>query len=719
MSNYSSTVDTLAHRVKVIASRAVAAIALALAFATAPAAAFAVDAAGAGDQGSPCVPTQEQVESYRADGSLDERAQLAERLGHAQLSADLTQQALARQATALGQGADVFSLRSAVPSTWKSGMATVGVGRVLALRVSFPDHSFADDDTLEALDALINSGGASAFPYESLHAYYERASYGALDISGTAVDYQAKHERSYYQHDINSLFVEALDALDEALDLSQFDGNGDGYIDCVCLHFAGPDAGWGSTWWSQEWTVPQQAPPEGCERSWDGKRLWNACLLADNCAADMAASTLIHETGHVLGLPDLYSYRRSTLDSLGRSGCLTFDLMDNNAGDTNAFFKWMLGWIDESKVVRVVANADGIDVQRGGVTQHYDEHSIDQVLSAFTSSDLAECGGFIAVSDSEDLLDPAEGLFSSFYLLQYDRYAGNQSLVYKRGGQDFELPSGFRLFRVQVALSAEGDDYLYQNTSGAPGNQLIELVDPDMDATHSEGIGYAPAALTGDGYGCMLYDGQEVSPTTYPSTNFGESIGGGFTGLTFSFGECGEDFGTVTVSWSDADAPVPGDFSLSLQPDTLLNWGPVTFAMSYPALYKAFENGAFPYLVIDGKRIFAAADVSGEPFPCDISSIPARFCRPASAKRCFPRVAFCWAWPMGKRCTPRRFACRFPRQAWRASASMASTSWRPTRWMSASASPRCSLVATGRTASCARSARACTWRLSTRRTRRR
>ena len=241
MSNHSSTLDALAYRARVVASHAVAAVVLALAIAIAPPSAFAV---GAGDQGTPCVPTQEQVESYRADGSLDERAQVAERLGHAQLSADLTQQALARQAAALGQGADVFSLRSVVPSTWKSGMATVGAGHVLALRVSFPDHSFADDDTLEALDALINGGGASAFPYESLHAYYRRASYGALDISGTAVDYQAKHERSYYQHDINSLFVEALDALDETLDLSQFDGNGDGHIDCVYLHFAGPDAGW-------------------------------------------------------------------------------------------------------------------------------------------------------------------------------------------------------------------------------------------------------------------------------------------------------------------------------------------------------------------------------------------------------------------------------------------------------------------------------------------
>lgn len=640
MSNQSSIVDALAHQAKVIASRAFAVVALALAFATAPASAFGVDAVGAGDQDSPCVPTQEQVESYHADGSLDERAQVAERLGHAQLSADLTQQALARQAAALGQGADVFSLRSVVPSTWKSGMATVGAGHVLALRVSFPDYSFADDDTLEALDALINGGGTSAFPYESLHAYYERASYGALDISGTAVDYQAKHERSYYQHDINSLFVEVLDALDESLDLSQFDGNGDGYIDCVYLHFAGPDAGWGSTWWSQEWTVPQQASPEVYERSWDGKRLWNACLLADNCAADMAASTLIHETGHVLGLPDLYSYRRSTIGSSGRSGCLTFDLMDNNAGDTNAFFKWMLGWVDEGKVVRVVANADGVDVLRDGALEHYDEHSIDQVLSAFTSSDLAECGGFIAVSDSEDLLDPEKGLFSSYYLLQYDRYAGNQSVVYKRGGQDVPLPSGFRLFRVQAALSQEGDDYLYKNTTGTPGNQLIELVDPDMDEAHASGVGYAPAAVTGTGYGCMLRDGHEVSPTTYPSTNFGESIGGGFTGLTFSVGECGEGSGAVTVSWSDAAKPVPLEFSLSLKPTTLLNWGPVCFTMSYPALCKAYETGAFPYLEIDGKRVLSITDASGETVSMDYKLNPGEVSPTSACEAVFPAGCF-------------------------------------------------------------------------------
>lgn len=96
MSNHPSTVDALAHQARIIASSVVAAIALALAFAAAPAPAFAVDAAGTYDQGSPCVPTEEQIEAYRADGSLDERVQTAERLGHEQPSVGLTQQALAQ-----------------------------------------------------------------------------------------------------------------------------------------------------------------------------------------------------------------------------------------------------------------------------------------------------------------------------------------------------------------------------------------------------------------------------------------------------------------------------------------------------------------------------------------------------------------------------------------------------------------------------------------------
>ena len=85
-------------------------------------------------------------------------------------------------------------------------MAAIGNAHVVALRVSFPDRPFAEGDTLEALQTLIGPRAvgeaalpsAGGFPYENLHDYYLRASYGALTVTGEAFDYAAQHERDFY-----------------------------------------------------------------------------------------------------------------------------------------------------------------------------------------------------------------------------------------------------------------------------------------------------------------------------------------------------------------------------------------------------------------------------------------------------------------------------------------------------------------------------------------
>ncbi len=51
----------------------------------------------------------------------------------------------------------------------------------------------------------------------------------------------------------------------------------------------------------------------------------------------------IHETGHLLGLPDYYDYDASNGPKGGVGG---WDMMDSNWGDHNAFSKYLLGWID-------------------------------------------------------------------------------------------------------------------------------------------------------------------------------------------------------------------------------------------------------------------------------------------------------------------------------------------------------------------------------------
>ena len=140
-------------------------LAAAFAGALAPASAHAQDAAH-----SPCIATVEQRAAYAADGTLDEREAFQESLGNDEPSPGLVQQALAREQAQNGIAPN------AVPGD-DGGMAAIGNAHVVALRVSFPDRPFAEEDTLEALQALIGPRAvgeaalpsAGGFPYENLH----------------------------------------------------------------------------------------------------------------------------------------------------------------------------------------------------------------------------------------------------------------------------------------------------------------------------------------------------------------------------------------------------------------------------------------------------------------------------------------------------------------------------------------------------------------------
>lgn len=483
-------------------------------------------------------------------------------------------------------------------------MASVGAAHVLGLRITFPDHQFEENDTLDALQSIIGPktqngaapAGTSPFPYESLSAYYYRASYGKLSLTGETFDYAAKYKRDYYTNNPESLVAEALAALDESEDLSRFDANVDGKLDAVYVHFAGPDTGWGSVWWSNESTASDPTLYE------DGSvRLWNMILLAENSSNSWAARTIIHETGHVLGLPDYYSARSQTGQGSDHSGILTFDMMMQNMGDHNGYSKWLVGWLPEEKITRIVANEDGISVTRNGeVLEHHDAvdgdtPSVDATLGAYADDDASETGGIVVVSNQDT------GMFSSLYLVEYDRYAGNQSVRYLDAAlAEHELPSGFRVFRVRGELTDDGSDYANSNLYGTVHSQLIELVDPDMDKAHTTGgIDYATNAVGENTYGCMLFEESAITPQGYPSTNFFENASIGFTGLTIAAKDTGEETGTISVSYSDDSKPeISGELALTPTFESFSNASVLTLRASTPIL-KATEEMQQAQLVID------------------------------------------------------------------------------------------------------------------------
>lgn len=614
---------------------------------------------------SPCLPDEADLRAYAEDGSLESRLAYQESLDNEEFDAGLIESARGRESAATS-GASAYA--QTVPTNWESGMGSVGQAHVLALRVTFPEGEFepapqfpAGDD-IDALQSLIgpvtegvdsegqNSDVLDRFPYESLHDYYLRSSYGKLSIDGAAFEYTALHPASYYDGGLEALYVEALEQLDERIDYSKFDGNGDGRIDALYVHFACEDPQWGTTWWSNEQTC---ASAEAAV-SRDGVRLWNAVSLHYDSNSLIGARTVIHETGHVLGLPDLYSYRDQ---SSTRTGVLTFDMMNTNCGDHNGFSKWMLGWIDSNDITRIVANENGVVVKDGDAEPAaYPPDSVADVeLSAYAAD---SCGGIVAISNSEELIT-GEGLFSSYYLAQYDDFGNNQSVGADTPAGRIDLPAGFRVFRIQAGLLPSKADFAHNNMHGKVHDQLIELVDPDAGTTHADYDGFIVAEGASE-YGCMYHAGDSITPQTSPSTNFYESLNLGFTGLSIDFTaetpETAEALasGSLRVSYSSEFKPGEVDFSIArVDDDAVLNIDSIAFeatnevqlntagsgggALGSP---RAQANAPYPYLNVDGEVIGVKAEVVGKRINITYSASPSVFADAADCFAVFPAETF-------------------------------------------------------------------------------
>ena len=585
---------------------------------------------------SPCVPSESELEAYAAEGTLDDRIAFQESLANEEYDAGLIESARAQESAALS-GTSTY--QQTVPQNWESGMSSIGNAHVLALRVTFPDDagdapSFDAGDDINALQSLIGpiTPGVTPdateyvenddyYPYESLHEYYLRSSYGKLSIDGAAFEYTAQHPASHYNDGLETLYVEALEQLDEKIDYSKFDGNGDGRIDALYVHFACDSPQWGTAWWSNE----QICQSEGAAVLRDGVRLWNSVSLHNPSNTIIGARTIIHETGHVLGLPDLYSYLNQ---SSTHAGVLTFDMMNTNCGDHNGFSKWMLGWVGNDDVVRIVANRDEVIVKDGNndpVT-----YAPDAVACADISTYAGDsCGGIVVVSNSDALIS-GEGLFSSYYLVQYDGYDNNQSVSADTPLGRIDLPSGFRVFRVQANLLPSGIDFAHNNSYGKVHDQLIELVDPDEEQIHADYNGFLIAERA-DAYGCMYHAGDALTPKTYPSTNFFESLNLGFTGLTLNFvsetpASAGVDAaGSLEVTYSAEFEPSPSDFSITrVDDEPVLNIDEISLKSSSEVQFNKGDTGGgavgspetrdmapYPYLNVDGTNVSVKADVAG------------------------------------------------------------------------------------------------------------
>ena len=205
-------------------------------------------------------------------------------------------------------------------------------------------------------------------------------------------------------------------------------------MDALFIKWAGPDTGWATFWWACMSTDSYPITVDGVTPY---KYVWSWYSRPNN--GTYYPRVDIHETGHLLGLPDYYDYDAGTGPKGGVGG---WDMMDANWGDHNAFSKYLLGWIDP------------IVISSG-------TREINLPPTSTTSTENAVLIMPRAAPDS----------FGEFFLVQY-REPGSGNDPLKAG-----LGKAVWIWHVDSTLSGSGWGYLYDNSYTT--HKLLRLMEAD------------------------------------------------------------------------------------------------------------------------------------------------------------------------------------------------------------------------------------------------
>ena len=236
---------------------------------------------------------------------------------------------------------------------------------------------FSDDKYLEAMEYTFNGVSSldGANPYwESVSSFYKKSSYKKLNLNFeiadpftpemSASEFLSKEDLTSSsssvggsQGIITDILEHGLTKNDVPIDIfdSKYDRNEDGYIDGMWLIYNVIDGDLVSSESQPFWAyttnyLAKATDTETGEIKIVGTRYANCALsfLYDDSTLGYDAHTIIHETGHMLGLDDYYSY-----DNSGNYGYLGgIDMMDLNIGDHSAFSKYALGWIEPTVIYK-------------------------------------------------------------------------------------------------------------------------------------------------------------------------------------------------------------------------------------------------------------------------------------------------------------------------------------------------------------------------------
>ena len=259
----------------------------------------------------------------------------------------------------------VFTIDEYKVANEKILLPSLGDQKLLVLPVEFLDaraeniSPYHSKDEIHTMLEKAFFGSAADTAWESVASFYNKSSNGLLNLSGEVAPFYTMNMTMAEFEALNSPrvseFRDSYDpswtALDEAFDhykvnnpttYTQFDQDNDGYIDAVFVVYSAPyNMDDNSVFWAFQYYNYDnfRSPSAKTPRPYNYAFASIEFMFEGYGENQIDAHTFIHESGHLFGLEDYYTYDS---DDWGAFGGL--DMMDHTIGDHNGYSKMFLNW---------------------------------------------------------------------------------------------------------------------------------------------------------------------------------------------------------------------------------------------------------------------------------------------------------------------------------------------------------------------------------------
>lgn len=272
--------------------------------------------------------------------------------------------------------------------TSKSYFPHTGTPRSLVILANFQDVKFTSADPVAQFtqyftgETQVNLGQNEQKNFTSVQKYFDRSSHGLfvpqfdvvgpIDLPHTMKYYGESEPGSQDDANFSQFCKDAIAAVDDDVDFHQYDNDGDGYAELVCIIFAG----YGQ---SNNSSLPNTIWPKCSGQNVSTKDKVTVNYV--NCSAELrldgstdinGIGVCVHELSHGMGLPDIYPTVETAY--VNNQSMEFFDLMDygeyaNNGYAPVPYNAWeqeVMGWIKVERLTDSQTLSDLLPVVQGG-----------------------------------------------------------------------------------------------------------------------------------------------------------------------------------------------------------------------------------------------------------------------------------------------------------------------------------------------------------------